>query len=665
MPEREPYPSEKPLPLPAEGFGSFAWWQDAIEAATKKRDEKLPGMKKNVQRYLGEYAGSPDDVHVNVDFYNTEQKKAQLFFRTPDMQLTAKRPECVGAVPVFQAVLNHYLGPQKTNVAAMMDESLFDLLCPAGLRACKIGYEATEDGQVLIQVGMKPGAPMPGTVLGINTPMVPDLQPAPNVIAERYFADRISPAALLIPKPFHGSDYDKAPWLGFDFVQDLAIAKRLRWVPEDFSGSGEDKYKLVDDAQGDGGRPIVIGKEIWYRASVFDSTAKHPERFRQLLLIDGLTAPAVHRDSPYQRFDPQTGKFLGGMKGNPIDVGALRYVSDTAYPPSDCTISRGQVDELSEARTQMQKQRRRSLPLRWFDRNRVDPTDVDRLKRADIQGYVPLDGNGNEIIGEAARAEYPRENFAIINVIQQDVDKEWSLGSNQNGVTEDTVRSATELSIIQTNTNVRLDYERTKLLGQVIRIAEKIGSLIQLFADQEDYIEVVGAEGEKRLEAWDKTRIQGEFAYSAKPDSAQRLDASQDRKLFNEYLNFNAKNPNMNLLELTRIGAEKYNYDPARLIQQPQPAGPPPPNVSVRITMDDVVGPASAIAIECLQQGGFKLSPQAVAAAAAGQARVEAAAMQEQEAQREHGGTADKNEMLSKHSGEETGNLPNAPAAMM
>lgn len=645
-------PPKDVLPLPDEGFGSLGWWHDAIKAGEDARDRRVEQWKKNVDSYLGDRKKTDDDVPVNVDFYNTEQKKAQLFFRTPEVQLTAKRPGLEDAVTVFQAVINHKLGRSGVNAAAMMDEVLFDCLCPAGLMASVIGYEAIADGETQIQVGMKPGEPAPGSILGLNAPMVPDLRPVPKIISERYFWDRLSPAKLILPADFHGSDYDKAPWLAYECVEDLAVAKRRGWVPDDFGGSGEDKHRLVSDPSIENRGPLVVVRYVYYRASRVDEAVKHPDKIRQLVLVDGLNSPAVHRDSPYQKFDPTTGKMIGGMKGFPIHVGALRYVSDSAYPPSDCTISRHQVDELRMERTRMAQQRKRSLPLRWADRNRLAPEDLDRIKRSEVQGIIPVDGNGSDIIGEVARAEYPRENFGLIEVIQQDIDKEWALGSNQQGVKEDTVRSATELSLIQGNINVRQDYERTKVLsGYFVPGVEKLGSLIQLFADDTDYVEIQGPDGAKRLQAWDKTTIAGEFAYSAKPDSAKKVDAAQDRKQFLDYTNFNAKNPNVNLLELSRIGATKFDLDPARIIKTPDPPPPDKPAISFRFSGADLGIPEVRL---ILGGAGIKLPP--VPSPQALQATTEAMMAQAAKSQ-PHGGTADKQEPLSKHSGEETGQL--------
>lgn len=625
------------LPLPKEGFGSCGWWKDAIDAS----DKKVQGLtdrlwKKNVEAYMGEAAKKDDSIAVNVDFYNTEQKKAQLFFRTPEVILTPKLPGMEQQTVLFQEVLNHAIGPHDLNAAAVMDECLFDVLCPAGIMAMKIGYEAIADGTQAVSVGMGPDG-MPVTM------------EAPRIVSEKYLMERLSPRALLLPADFHGSDYDKAFWKGFKFVMDLSEAKAKGWVPPDFSSNGEDKYRLAGDERDWGvKRQVVVGAEIWYQTAKFDPSVKHPDHMRRLVIIDGVDEPVVHTDSPYQRFDTETGKFLVGMKGSPVHVGAIRYVSDTAFPPSDCTIARPQVDEMSKGRTQMVQQRERSLPMRWVDRNRVGPEEVEKIKRGEVQQVWPVDGNGGEIIGEVARADYPRENFTFAQIAQNDIDRYWALGANQNGSMADTVRSATELSLVQQNTNVRLDYERGKVLAFYLKAVEKVASLIQMFADDEQYVRVVGPNGLAAMQKWDKTTIAGEYVFTAKADSTQRLDIVAERKNYLDFLNYMAKNPNANLTELTRIGAQVFGFDPSRVMQQPAPPPPEKPAISFRFSGADLALPEVR---QILQTSGIDLgpvpSPQALNATMA----------QELSARPPHGGPADKASLLNKHQSEETGQM--------
>jgi hypothetical protein len=356
------------IPFPPTGeTGSVSWWQSEAQAASDLADKHLPKWRENLKRYRGDAMdnaylpgwSNTEMIQVNVDFYATEQKKAQLFFRTPDVQLSPKRPESAGAVPLFQAVLNDQLSARNANAMAAVTEILMDVLCPAGIGAVKVGYDATIDGTRQVQVGEQPD---PSGMVGPDgmPAMVPIMADVPNVIHDAYDITRISPAKLLIPADFTGSNYDDAPWLGFQFQVDVATAKRRWGVTIENPTDATDAKLLIPFPMPEQRRSYVTGTEIWYKASLFDPNEKHPAKLRQLVLLDSATGPVIHQDSPYQRFD-ERGRLIAGQSRFPIRVCTLRYVSDSHYPPSDCQMSRVAVDEESAARTIMMQQRRRSL----------------------------------------------------------------------------------------------------------------------------------------------------------------------------------------------------------------------------------------------------------------------------------------------------------------
>src|SRR5215471_16212550 len=379
-------PTRDILPLPADDLGSFSFWQAEVQSAIDRRREELTQWKRNVERYQGRrYTVSgfadADFIQVNVDYYKTEQKKAQLFFRNPEMVLSPRHPAYAQATPVFQSVLNEYLGPLHTNAKRSVDEVLSDVLCPSGIGWVEVGFEG-----VPTQVEM-PGpdvpaaaAPQPGSVLGLGAPG-PTMTPGPPVIKTivrwpHYYIRRGTPAKLLIPPDFTGSDYNQASWLGYEFFAD---SRQLQGTigPTDRGSSSTftDDLLLSKPVPGGDRRPGRKGRKIWYRASVFDPNEPNPDKFRLLIWFDGDTSPSVHEDSSWQVFD-QDGHFLSGIRGNPIKVLTLRYTSDCPYPQSDCSMSRYQTDELSTVRTLQMLHKRRSLPMRWVDRNRLDPSDI-------------------------------------------------------------------------------------------------------------------------------------------------------------------------------------------------------------------------------------------------------------------------------------------------
>jgi hypothetical protein len=647
------------LPLrPAGETGSLEWWQSEAKAASDMVDKLLPKWKENLKRYRGEpmsnsYLEGWDTqelIQVNVDFYATEQKKAQLFFRTPDVQLSPKRPEFAGAVPLFQAVINDQLSARNTNAMAAVTEILMDVLCPAGIGAVKVGYQATVDGTREIPVGAMPdptGAIDPATG---QPAMIPQTATVPNVIHDAYSIERISPAKLLIPNDFTGSNYDDAAWLGFEFQVDVQTAKARWGVDIENPTDAADPKLLIPSPVPEQRRPYIKGTEIWYKASLFDPNEKHPGKLRQLVWLEGMDKPVIHQDSPAQRFDERK-RLVAGHTRFPIRVCTLRYVSDWHYPPSDCQMSRVAVDEESAARTIMMQQRRRSLPLRWIDRNRVDAADIAKITRGETQAIIPLDGSGNEIIGEIARANYPRENFTISEINERDISKLWSLGANQQGVTSGGGRTATELSLIQGNVDVRMDAERTRVLDWFVSVAETLGAYLQLFADDEQYVEVLGPDGAKRLEAWDKSKIAGEFVYSVKPDSAQKVDANVDRKMKLDLYQLTANDPNVNRAELVRPVLESFNMDPARTMQPPPQPPPDKPKLNLSFKAEDLDNP---MVLDILQQSGFTIDPKMLQMLLQKQGGYisgtqPASQPKQPQGQPEHPGAAEMVEPLSKH----------------
>lgn len=495
---------------------------------------------------------------------------------------------------------------------------------------------------------------------GAPTPQ-PNL--VPRCIYERYYWNRISPAKFIFPEEFHGSDFDEAPWLGFEFRMNIDEAKKKYNLPDDFDGSGPDDNLVSvysESGERQQGANTVKGWEIWYKAAQFDPTASHPLAQRVLVIIDGLDRPARHDDSPYQKFDPTTKRLIAGMTRFPIRVLTLTYISDTAIPPSDCTISRPQVKELWRSRTQMMEQRQKSLPWRWADKSRLDEETINQIEAGEVQDVILTDGPGEQIIGEVARAQYPRENFQFDNIIEGDLAEQWSLGQNQmsQDISGDTTKA--EVQTIQQNTQVRLDYERSLVLRYFISGVEEIAALLQMFADDDDYINVVGPDGQTLTQLWNKQLVAGEFLFDVKPDSALRIDAAQDRADSIHLYQMMANDPFVNRQKLAEQVIRRHGYDPSHMMQQPPPPQPDKPNISYRFSGTDFLTPALPIILKILELAGIVI-PQGIAEQVMAQMTQGTLAANHQPGQpaqpgqpmppgsTQHGGPAQQVEPLSKH----------------
>lgn len=640
------------LPLPEEGKHSLTAWKQRIAAAFEKLEPVTKQGKVNVQAYKAKTLGAypKDDTYVApLDFAYAEQKKAQLFPRSPEIILTPKYPGLEDPTVVFQAVVNDMLGPHEMHAKVTMSEVVTDIEM-VGFGAVKIGYENAVEG---VRPVIDPATGQPAV-----DPMTGAPQTVPNIVYECYTMERISPARVGQPHDFSELDSDKADWLCFKYFEDVD-GDEAKGVSK-ASDASEETLTLSDEA------PLTQHiqttrrecVEVWYRACKFDPAVKHPELFRQLILKHGMDTPAVHRDSPYQRY--QNGQVLG-MKGNPIHLFKTRYISDCTYPPSDISLIRGSVDAVSKGHSQMFQQRERSVPMRWADKNRITEDQLNAVLTAKTQKIILTDGPGTDIVGEVARAEFPRENFEFDRIFKEDAAAVMAL--QVRGANEDQGRTATEASYKKQTTDDRMDDEREMLLDSYCKAVAKAAALKQLFADATSYVRIVGPTGEQRLQAWDKTAIAGEYVFSVRPDSAVRVDIQTERKQNLDLYNLTANDPNINRVELGRKLTTSYGLDPSRVMQQPPPQTPEPPKLTLSIKMDDFVLPQGPVTAEIAAQMGLKISPQAIQMAMAmfqqAQQLAAMASAEDPEGNKDtpHGGPAEGLEPVSKHSASLSGKL--------
>lgn len=684
------------VPVPQDGTGSASWWWTNIERDEKLRDKFLPNWKQNLRRYRGARPGlfgipGQETVTVNIDFANTEAKKAQLFYQTPELQLAAQRASDVQIQPLAQAVINAYL-THEIDAMATVDEVLMDVVCPSGIGFVKIGYQAYEgppiqqpkmanqpvrnsDGYPVMDSTGQMQMAMQPVMDAMGQPIIEEI---PNIVREEWCMDRFSPAKGIVPASFDGSDYDKSPYLGMRFMIPVDECKARYGVVPQVARIDEDKYRLNDEPETQTAQRMVSGVEIWYRSNAIREDVADPERFTQLVLATGRgnsrqgAEVLVHRDSPYQELDKR-GRYVRGMRGNPINPLTIRYTSDSAYPASDCAMSRSAVDELSMCRSQMIRQRRRNLPMRGIDISR-DPAGketAERIEKGTEQSVIPFNGPPNEIMGVIAPANLPPENFKFNEIIERDIARLWALGANQNGAAND-ASSATEAQIMQHNTDTRMAKERGRVLTWYVRCAEKLFSLLQMFADETQFVEMLDPQGATQLVAWNKQQIGGMFRFSARPDSSIRIDAAAMRELALRFYNLFANDPNVKRLDLDRwVMAQFPDMDPSRFLndQPPQPA-PEKPSMSLSMKIEDFYGPGAPVAFEILKESGVQVSD--IAKTMAGVQGVEAQAQAQQDelikhpkgaAFVPHPGHVNDIETIDQHAADRTAKRPGRPVS--
>jgi len=605
--------------MPTDGPGSMSSWRNQITLA-QAHVQSIATERHwddNLKAYLGQgdrKRYGRNTTIIRKDFSLTEIKKALLFYQLPDVAATAKKPMFEAVAPLVGAVVNDYLSPERTNAMAMVDEVLMDLLCPAGIGVSKIGYECFVNPTMRETPAINPTTGLPAL-----DDLTGQVMMQPNIIRESYFWNRVPPKMFLFSPKFIGSDFDQASWVGFRYsASKTATMRTFELTEQDLQSGSMDTSKdlLASDVsraavQSDTNETVNL-VEVWYRASEVDPEIGDPEIIRQLVLLEGKDgAPLVHRDSPYQTIED--GRMVEGMRGYPIHVFSLRYVSDQSIPQSDCSASRDQVDELSKGRSQMIDQRDRAIPITLIDLQRLPKETQDKILKGEVQEMIPV--NGMDATNPPAfglpRAQWPRENFEFNNVINRDIGETWALGQNQLGLDTDTKRTATELSLMQGGTDTRMDKERTRFLRQFAIGCQKLLALIQMFATEQDFARVADPEGATVLQAWDANTIAGEYSITLAPDSSQRIDAVAEKKRALDIFTMFGNDPLTNQVELRKQTWRKLGMNAERLVLQPQPKPPEKPQVSVSIKGEDLAPmmPQYANVAALLAAGGVGMAP--------------------------------------------------------
>lgn len=561
--------NESDKDIPTSTGDVWAPWRARVSASRKRREERVSEWQENVDLRKGAIGRTRDAydrisvksdsrISTNQDWPLTKAKIAQLYSQTPEVRLSPRNERFKGAVAPFGRELNDTVAT--TSVGSTMEECLADVVNASGVAAVLGGCEKRTEPRI-------------DPVTGIEAQFPVDI---------RYLAQRISPADLLVPDDFTGSNYDHARWLGEDGRMTWAQSVKNLGLTEDVKEKvlGTDKraggttHSLNTDTTKFRDTEVVSYTQIFYWRHFYHEDETNFRALQRLVFVDGLEEPVVNE--PYQaQVRLQDGRIAGVTK-NPIQVLTLTYISDENLPPSDSSIGRGAVDELEQSRTDMMLQRKHSIPIRWADSNRVSQGTRSLLEKGTYQGFIMTNGPGDRAVGEVSRASFPPEKFEIDRIIKSELTELWQVGTNQAGAFSSGERSAREAGIIERNFQRRVGQEQDKVSKFFLGIVEVLAGHLALYGtfDLPDEI------GPMRQE------LANGFTYSVRVDSTVRLDADEQIERLTKGLNLTGQSGYVNLKYVNERIWELLGEDPAKVIVDPQPKPPEPVKISVSDAMN-------------------------------------------------------------------------------
>lgn len=625
-------------------------WQSRVDRADTKRQLFEPQWKRALERYAkARYPEERYDVNALLDYGHVETKKAHLFHETPEVQLHPVDPKdasipYVVVLPLRQKYLNHKLGDTEANSLSALHKTIVDALSNSGWLAMEIGYE-----QRLL--------PVPGEVN-------PDGTPVQVPIWSRCFMTRLAPKKLLVPDDWHDTPGDEAPWLGYWGCMPLSQAKKQPgWVlPPDFQASAQKDERRFDyDVESPTtGDPLVEYVKIWYRAAWFDEAVFHPEVYRCLVLVKGVDQPVYHVDSPYQTMQPDGTLTDDSLIGNPIHMGALRDLPDSAYIPCDLVVGEQLSREVNKFRTQLVRGRTRRQPREIY--NNTLPKDVvEKLIANEGPTGVPPEfftPDGQTALAVVATGTEPRDNFAAQDYAERDWQKAIGTSDARAGQVSKKKVTATEIRHVSGNAAARDDTEKNRVRAYFVGAVRKFDTILQRTATPQHVQKVLGTQGAALWEQW--RALPGKYGYKILPDAGTYVDLPQFRAEVVDLYNNTRKDDRVNPEELLELLARAFNRDPAKFIAPPQDKTMEAPKAALSFNGQDTANPAMGnLLLDFCANAGIKLRPETIAAFAAQHAAMLAGqtpgGIVGEDVPPGHGGSAEQAEPISKHQTERTG----------
>lgn len=583
--------------------------KESVNTCKQYKRKLIQSWSTNIDYRRGKPFASQSDedrVAVNLDWSLTKQKQALLFSQVPEIRIDhppqTNSGEFLPWIHNYEQRINDIA--VQAGIETAMDEALPDCINAAGIGIIMVAREAiTEDvevpaidlsiygpeAQIIEQSRLMPdGSELPMTVV-------------PRVLDARYKFTRISPADFLWPIDFTGSDFNDAPWIGrtgrMTWPEAMATFKLEETDKEKYIG-GEDKNildRLSTDTEKDEAETYEVSfDEIFYIERSYDPKARKFGSIHHVIFLGNHKKPILDEPWKGQQIDEESGELIGALK-RPIQVLTLTYITDDAIPPSDSAIGRPQVNELNKSRTHMVLQREHSRPVRWFDVNRIDSMIQQALMRGVWQHMIPVQGNGEKVIGEISRSAMPQENFQFDAVIKGDLNEAWQVGQGQVGTD---IETKAEVNAVQGNMQTRIARERAKV-GKFLCIAfEILGGLISIYEDPLSFGQGF------------KPSVSRTLSYSILADSTVLLDSSQRIKRLVDFVNFAAKSGYLNIEPVLKEIATLTGLDPNVVIQPPAPKPPAEPNISLRLTgAEDMMNP---LLLAFMDQYGMVPKPEAI-----------------------------------------------------
>lgn len=600
-----------------------------VDVSSKQRNDMTQMWRRNVELLMGDVAtrtfigtdlGEGDDdslqSEINPDWYLTKTKRANLYSQVPQVQGTHENRQYALAIPPFLKQLNYEIGEKRSNVGVAMFESLADVINAAGIGFVLVDYVARFDEVDVPSIDVSMLNPQQ-IDLGIKKGLIPT-EKAPRMVSDAFPIKRIAPLDGIWPSDFSGSNFDDGDFMGYRDRLSEADAAHMLDLDEDqlrkavtSTGSRKNDTLRTSDTESRDRmtKRVVEFDRVFYWRHRFDKDEMSLKAIWEIVWVKGIKEPVKHEPWNGQRYDDQSGKYVGSCKF-PVRVCTLTYVSDNPIVPSDTAAARPQTNDLRRSRSQLFQQRQRATPLRWYNTNLIGQEVQSQIMDGTYQGWIPVNGTGERAVGEISRASYPAENFGLDQETMSDLMNMWILPPSAMGQMPPGRKNQAEVQGASAGFGTVMGAEKARVQQFFLGICEVLAGFLALYSE----FDILDQKEKQQMEqAWNRQHVLHDLVFNIRPDSMIALDPQVRIQRLTNFLNMTVKSgyvaPKSIIVEI----AELNGLDPSIVVVDPTPKPPDPPQLSYRFSGADDLQNIAVMAM--LVQEGKAPKPEAIEAA--------------------------------------------------
>lgn len=533
MADKNMYNSSYSQPEPIKEF--VCKWREAISLGLKYKQKfsSCGNWAKWRRWYRNDFSENDMECQnhtVNRIFSYIKSAIPRVYFRTPSISVTARRPEFSAHARVVETIDNWLV--LETGLKQELKSAILDTF-QTGIGVLKQGYDS-EFGFMLEQAVAenKSTATQVGVTDGNKIEYNNNIQPGMPWTAAVLPDDIVTPWGYTNPKSL--------PWIAHAIIRPLEDVKQ------------DQKYDLKARLSLKGGFSITEDKA---KSSALWSVNR--ENFCQLWEIRDIKRRkmiVICEDKLLLEVDDTL-----QIDGMPFEFIIFNEDRESFWPISDIQQLQGQQMEMNETRLYSKKYRKNMLLKFLYSKGAITEENLDKLLSNDIEdASAGIEVNAENILS-AIHALTPSTSMAdaLIREYQQlNADMRDTMGFSENQMGEFVPfhnKTAEEAGIVNEASNLRSDERRDVVADVLSAIIRKYNQYIFTFWDKPRVVEIIGLDGLQYWIEYTGRELKSEYTLVINPETGQPVSRALRQQVAQNMFGMFNQDPLIDQIGLRRL----------------------------------------------------------------------------------------------------------------